>query len=186
MITKHIPFILRRFGRQKLTTFLHVLGLTLGITVCLLIGLFIRYELSFDNYHSKADRIYRVNQVWIDEGKRNLHFATPFPLAEHIRKDVSGLENVTRIHYSYEPVVEINPVKRFKEDKVMMTDPEFLDVFDVKVLEGNAHEALRKPYQALLTESTAKKFYGNEDPIGKVFKFNKDFNITVAGVIADF
>src|SRR3954463_12130786 len=92
MILKNILFILRRFGRQKLTTSLHIVGLTLGITVCLLIGLFIRHELSFDRYHSKADRIYRLNQVWSDFGQKTFHFSTPFPLANTIRKEVSGVE----------------------------------------------------------------------------------------------
>ena len=159
---KNIPFILRRFSRQKLTTSLHVVGLTLGITICLLISLFIKHELSFDTYESKADRTYRIDQVWIDFGKRQLHYSTPFPLADQLRKDVPGLEYVTKIHHPFQNIIEINPVKRFKQEHVMMTDPEFIDVFDVKVVEGNAYETLRKPYQAVLTQSTAKKFYGNE------------------------
>ena len=68
----------------------------------------------------------------------------------------------------------------------MMTDPDFLNVFDVTVIEGNPYEALRKPYQAVLTESTAKKFFGNEDALGKIFTYNDSFNITVGGVIKDF
>src|SRR6476620_1282820 len=99
MIPKNILFILRRFGRQKLTTSLHITGLTLGITVCMLIGLFIKYELSFDGYQSKANRTYRVNQVWVDFGKKIFHYSTPFPLADQIRKDVPGLENVTKVHH---------------------------------------------------------------------------------------
>ena len=186
MIFKNIPFILRRFSRQKLTTFLHITGLTLGITVCLLIGLFIKYELSFDTYESKADRTYRINQVWVDFGKKQFHYSTPFPLADQIRKDVPGVEYVTKVHHPFQSVIEINPVKRFKQDRVMMTDPEFLDVFDVRVVEGNAYEALRKPYQAVLTETTAKKFFGNEDPVGKIFTYNDSFRITVGAVIKDF
>jgi putative ABC transport system permease protein len=186
MIFKNIPFILRRFGRQKLTTSLHVVGLTLGITVCLLIGLFIKYELSFDAYESKSDRTFRVNQVWIDFGKKQFHYSTPFPLADQIRNDVPGVEYVTKVHHPSQSIIEINPVKRFKQDYVIMTDPEFLDVFDVKIVEGNAYEALRKPYQALLTETTAKKFFGNEDPLGKTFTYNDSFLITVGAVIKDF
>lgn len=186
MLFKNIPFILRRFSRQKLTTSLHIVGLTLGITVCLLIGLFIKYEMSFDTYQSKADRTYRINQVWLDFGKKEFHYSTPFPLADQLRKDVPGLEYVTKVHHPFNSVVEINPVKRFKQDHVIMTDPEFLDVFDVKVVEGNANEALRKPYHALLTETTAKKFFGNEDPMGKVFTYNDSFRITVGGIIKDF
>ena len=78
MILKNISFNLRRFRRQKLTTVLHIVGLTLGITVCLLIGLFIKYELSFDTYQDKADRTYRLNQVWIDFGKKSFHYSSPF------------------------------------------------------------------------------------------------------------
>jgi len=148
--------------------------------------LFIKYELSFDSYESKADRTYRLNQVWVDFGKKEFHYSTPFPLADQIRKDVSGIEFVTKVHHPFQSVIEINPTRRFKQDHVMMTDPEFLDVFDVKALEGNAYEALRKPYQALLTETTAKKFFGNENPVGKTFIFNDSFNITVGGLIKDF
>ena len=68
MLFHNFRFILRRLNRQRLNTFLHLTGLTLGITVCLLIGLFIRHELSYDNYHQKADRIYRFNQVWQSAG----------------------------------------------------------------------------------------------------------------------
>ncbi|HKO80539.1 MAG TPA: ABC transporter permease, partial [Chitinophagaceae bacterium] len=186
MIFQNIRFILRRFVRQKLTTSLHIIGLTLGVTVCLLIGLFIKYELSFDTYQSKANRTYRLNNVWVDFGKKEFHYSTPFPLADQIRKDVPGLENVTKVHHPFQSIIEINPTKRFKQDYVMMTDPEFLDVFDVKVLKGNAYEALRQPYQAVLTETTAKKFFGNEDPIGKVFTYNDSFPITVGSVVKDF
>jgi hypothetical protein len=98
MIFKNIPFILRRFSRQKLTTSLHIVGLTLGITVCLLIGLFVKYELSFDAYENKADRTYRLNTVWVDFGKKEFHYSTPFPLADQIRK-IFGLENVTKVHH---------------------------------------------------------------------------------------
>jgi ABC-type antimicrobial peptide transport system permease subunit len=186
MIFKNIPFILRRFTRQKLTTFLHIVGLTLGISVCLLIGLFIKYELSFDAYESKADRTYRLITVWVDFGKKEFHYSTPFPLADQMRKDIPGLEYITKVHHPEQPVIQINPTKRFKQDHVMMTDPEFLDVFDVKVIKGNAYETLRKPYQAVLTEETAKKFFGNEDPIGKTFTYNDSFNITVGSIIKDF
>jgi putative ABC transport system permease protein len=185
MIFKNIPFILRRFTRQKLTTSLHIVGLTLGVTVCLLIGLFIKHELSFDTYQSKADRTYRINQIWMDFGKKQFHFSTPFPLADQVRKDVPGVEYVTKVHHPFQNVIEINPTKRFKQDHVMMTDPEFLDVFDVKVVEGNAYEALRKPYQAVLTQSTAQKFFGNEEPIGKRFTYNDSFQIIVGAVIKD-
>src|ERR1700750_2026251 len=102
MIFKNLSIILRRFYRQRLTTSLHVVGLTLGIAVCLLIGLFIKHELSFDTYESKADRTYRVDQVWKDFGKKVFHFSTPFPLADQLRKDVPSLELVTKVHHPWQ------------------------------------------------------------------------------------
>ena len=186
MIFSNLLFALRRFSKHKLTTSLHIVGLTLGITVCILIGLFIQHELSFDTYQSKADRTYRINQIWVDFGKKEFHYSTPYPLADQVRKDVPGIEYVTKVHHPFEAIIEINPNRRFKQDHVMMTDAEFIDVFDVEVIEGDAYGALRKPYQALLTESTAKKFFGNEKALGKSFLFNDSFNITVGGIIKDF
>ncbi|MEP7322913.1 MAG: FtsX-like permease family protein [Saprospiraceae bacterium] len=186
MLFQNLPLTFRRFAKQKLTTSLHLVGLTLGISVCLVIGLFIRFELSFDTYHSKADRIYRVNQIWIDDGNKEFHYSTPYPLADAIRTEITGIETVTKVHHPFKSIIEINPIKRFNQDRIMFTDPDFLNVFDVKVLEGNGFDALRKPYQALLTTSTAKKFYGNEDAMGKVFKYNNKYDVTVAGIIKDF
>lgn len=186
MFFSNFVFIIRRFVRNKLTTSLHVVGLTLGIAVCLMIGLFIKYETTFDTWQPLSERTYRINQVWIDFGEKHFHYSTPFPLANQIRKDIPGVEYVTKVHHPFRSVIEINPRKRFKQDHVMMTDPEFLTVFDVKTVEGNAKDALSKPYHALLTESAAKKFFGNEDPLNKTFLFNDKFNITVGGVIKDF
>lgn len=183
---QNLPLTLRRFYKNKLTTSLHIVGLTLGISVCLIIGLFIRFELSFDTYHTKADRIYRVNQVWIENGNKELHYSTPFPLADDIRSMVPGIETVTKVHHRQHAFIEINPMKRFDQEHVMFTDPDFFNVFDVKAVEGNPFEAMRKPYQAILTQSIARKYYGNEDAIGKVFKYNNEYDITVAAIVKDF
>ena len=187
MLRNNFQFSLRRISRQRIHTALHIIGLTLGMSVCLLIGLFIRYELSFDSYHDKADRTYRINSVWNDFGTKNFHFSSPFPLANEIRKTISNVEHVTHVHHPMgKPIIEINHDKKFKQENIMMTDPEFLDVFNVTVLTGNAYETLRKPYHAILTESTAKKFFGKENPVGKIFKYNNNYNITVGAIIRDF
>src|SRR5258706_5630331 len=185
MIASYPRLILRRLGRQKVNTTLHIVGLTLGMSVCLLIGLFLRYELTFDDYHDKAGRTYRINSVWTHAGKKSYRYSAPMPLAEALRSGVTGLENVSLAHPQQRSMIEINPTKRFIQDKVLITDPEFLDIFNIDVLAGNVHDALREPYQALLTETTSKKFFGKEDPIGKTFRFKDKFIITVAGLIRD-
>lgn len=177
---------LRRLSRQRLNTSLHIIGLTIGMSVCLMIGLFLRHETSFDAYHSKADRIYRINIVWTDNGNKTLHYSTPVPLGDALREEVPGLEFVAQWHPLGEEVIEINPQRRFAQKNIMLAEPDMLNVFDIKTVQGDAFAALRKPYQALLTRSTAKKFYGEENPIGKTFKFRNQFDITVAGLIEDF
>jgi putative ABC transport system permease protein len=184
MFFNNLRLALRHLGRQRLNTFLHIIGLTLGMSVCLLIGLFLRYELSFDTYHKAAERTYRVNSLWTDAGKKSYHYSTPIPLADALRNEVSGLEAVVQAHPLWDETIEVNQ-KILKQERLLVVDPSFPDVFNIEVIRGNAKEALQKPFQALLTESTAKKFYGNEDPVGKTFTYKK-FHITVAGLIKDF
>lgn len=175
---------LRHLLSQKLNSAVHIAGLSLGMTVCLLIALFIRFETSFDNYHPNASRIFRINQVLTDNGERHPRYATPLPLPEVLRREVSGPEQIAFAQPAWNVIIDL-PDKRFQQDNVMFTDAAFLDLFSVELVKGKGHETLRTPYQALLTESTARKFFGTEDPIGKTFRFKSRFDITVGGVIRD-
>lgn len=187
MVINNLKLTLRRFGKQKLNTALHILGLTIGISICLLIGLFLKYEMSFDTYHDKADRTYRINSIWSESGKLDYHYSTPLPLAKTLRTEISGIEKVTLAHpQGNQKIVEISPEKRFAQKHVLIVEPEFLDVFNVEILfGGNGHNVLRQPYQAILSESLAEKFYGKENPIGKTFLYKNKFNITVGGLMRD-
>ena len=113
----NLKIVFRHLSRQKLNTSLHIIGLTLGITVCVLITLFIQYELSFDAYHEKADRTYRIISKWSSSGKVDRHFSTPFPMANAVRTEVSGIENVSFAHPVYTKIVEVSPQKKFLEDR---------------------------------------------------------------------
>lgn len=183
----NLKIVFRHLSRQKLNTSLHIIGLTLGITVCVLITLFIQYELSFDAYHEKADRTYRIISKWSSSGKVDRHFSTPFPMANAVRTEVSGIENVSFAHPVYTKIVEVSPQKKFLEDRVLAIEPEFLELFKLEPIKGDLYKTLRQPYQAILTESTAQKFFGSEDPIGKTirFKVNEVFEFTVNAIVKD-
>ncbi|MCE2993997.1 MAG: ABC transporter permease [Cyclobacteriaceae bacterium] len=188
MITlANLRLAFRHLGRQKLNTSLHIIGLTLGLSVCIVIALFVRYELSFDAFHEKADQTYRVVTIWTENERQERHFSTPFPLANAIRNEVSGIDYVSFAHPVYTKVVELSPGKRFLQPHILAVEPEFPELFHLEPLQGDLYQALRQPYQAVLTESTAKKFFGNENPIGKTFSFevNEKFEFTVAAIIRD-
>jgi ABC-type antimicrobial peptide transport system permease subunit len=187
MLINNLRFTLRRLNRYKLTTFLHLTGLTLGIMVCLIIALFVHHELSFDTYHEKADRIFRFNQVWIEpSGERDLSYGAPAPLGEVLKTEIPEIETVVSVFPRRKERIEISPEKKFNQEGILFVEPTFLDVFDVEVIEGNGHEALRKPWHTLLTASTAKKFFGRENPIGKTITYDDEHTLTVAGIIKDF
>lgn len=184
MLLNHLRFSLRHLSRQKWNTTLHVMGLTLAMSVCLLIGLFLRHELTFDSQYEKGDRIYRVNSVWKESNKQFDLYATPLPLAAAIRSEMTGVEKVAMVRPQFKSTVEITPQKIFKQDHLLVAEPEFLDIFNIEVTRGSK-ASLKAPYQALLSATTAAKYFGSEDPVGKTFRYRGKFIITVAGVFRD-
>lgn len=185
MIINNIQFGLRHLGRRRANTFVHVFGLTLGITACLLITLFIHHQLSFDSYHPFAKRTYRINSIWNESGRQFNLYATPIPLASALRSDLTGLQNTARVLPQFRGVIEIDDEKFFKQDHILIADHKFLEIFKVEIIAGDGHKALSEPYQAILSESVAAKLFGEGNPLGKIFRYRNEFNITVAGVMRD-
>jgi putative ABC transport system permease protein len=185
---QNIKIIFRHLSRQKLNTSLHIIGLTLGLSVCLIIALFIRYELSFDAYHENANRTYRVISKWTEgNGDVNTHFSTPFPLANAIRTEMSGVERVSFAHPPYLKIVEVGE-KKFMAERILAVEADYPEILNIEILKGDLYKTLKTPYQAAITESTAKKFFGSEEPIGKTFSLNigENFEFTIGALIRDF
>src|SRR5690349_15293011 len=128
---KGFRLALRHLLRQRLNSTLHIVGLTLGISVCLLIGLFIHHELTFDSSQRDAERIFRINSIFRDGARANMSFSTPMPLADELRREVTSLQTVTLSHPVYEPtaIVEVEPGKRFKQERMMIADSSFPEIF---------------------------------------------------------
>lgn len=176
MFRNYFKIAFRNLRRSKFTTTINIAGLALGIASCLLIVLFVQHELSYDRYNEKADRIFRVvlrGKMQVGELKEANVMP---PVAATLKKDFPEIEEATRIRpYGTPRIVYGN--KLFKEDLIAFVDSNFFRVFTVPLIKGNPNTALVDPNTIVISRQVAKKYFGNEDPIGKVVKF-KDNNST--------
>jgi ABC-type antimicrobial peptide transport system permease subunit len=158
-------------------TSLNVAGLALGIASCLLIFLVVRYELSYDAFYSKADRIYRVNHHSIDYNPR-----TSPAVAPALRHDFPELE-VAQFFYD-NGIVKIG-TDRYNEENYAYADEWVPRMFDYHWIAGNSKTALSAPNQIVLTERMAKKYFGSKDPMGQTINLDNQYDCKVTGVVKD-
>ncbi len=189
MLRNYLKIAYRALRNQPITTAIHLLGLTLGLTTCLLIGLFLRNEWLFDRYHRHAGHVYRVNEVETTGAEVKTSGVTPYPLAPALRAEFGAKTEhtpvVARIHAEENTFVVLSPDKILSEKRVLFAEPQFFDLFDVEILSGNARAALAQPNQVILSESAARRYFGTANPVGKTFKLGSKTTVQVAGVMRD-
>jgi putative ABC transport system permease protein len=189
MVRNYFKIAWRNLRKQPTTTAIYLLGLTLGLTTCLLIGLFLRNEWGYDRYHRHGERVYRVNVTQRTGTKTETEGITPYPLAPALRTEFAAqagaAPTVARIHAEENTFVVLSPEKILPEDRVLFAEPELLDLFDYTFLSGNPRAALAQPNQVFLSQSTARRYFGTENPVGKTFKLGSKVTVQVAGVMQD-
>ncbi len=189
MIRNYFITSLRKLWRNKSYTLINTIGLSLGISCALAIFLLVRHELSYDNWHTKRDRIFRVVTDSDVNGERNMSLSSPMPLSTEMKKDFPELEQSTLAMYFYGGLATVTPptgeMRKFQEKTGMsFVEPAFFEIFDFEWKAGSG-ASLKDPYCVVLTESLAKKFFGNEDPINKIVRFENQFDFKVTGVLKD-
>ena len=157
---------IRNLLKNKRYTLLNVLGLSAGFTCFAFIAVWVKDELSYDKFNVNADKIVRVVGKVTTEAETFDHAVTNVPMAKALQEDFPEVKNTVRIDKNDAIVVRYGG-KQFFEDKILLTDPSFFDVFSYKLSKGNEKTALNEPYNIILTTSMAKKYFGNEDPLGK-------------------
>jgi len=177
MLANYLLTAWRNIRRHFGYTLLNVAGLALGIASCLLIFLVVRYELSYDAFYSKADRIYRVNHHSIDYNPR-----TSPAVAPALRHDFPELE-VAQFFYD-NGMVKIG-TDRYNEENYAYADEWVPRMFDYQWIAGNPTNALSEPNQIVLTERMAKKYFGGKDAMGQTIKVDNQYDCKVTGVIRD-
>lgn len=182
MLRNYLKVAVRYLLRYKQYTAINVLGLAVGITCCILIMLFVRSEFSYDKFHTKSDRIYRLWQFEKYEDQQFINTVTPVSAATVIQANYPEVEAICRVD-AQRPMVRIGS-NSFAET-IHMVDSTFFKVFDFQLLEGSANHPFPAVNSVILTKEMAKKYYGNANPIGKQLeiKLGADFELfTVAGV----
>ena len=186
MFKNYLKIALRRLWKNKTSSAINVVGLTVGLTCCLLIALYIQNELSYDNFERNGKRIARVIMEYQFAGssastKGNFTSVRVAPVLKQNFPEIESSIKMTR----YERVIRYKE-KMVNEKKFMYADSTFFDIFSLRLLKGNSHSALAGPHKVVVTESTAKKYFGDEDPIGKMLQVSSDTDLyQVTGLIKD-
>jgi len=188
MIRNYLTIAWRNIIRNRGYAFVNIIGLSIGIACFSLIMLYVRDELSFDSFHTKGDRIYRMALERIYPGRSRHYAIIPAGYAAAVQNDFAEVEKSCRL-FSFGPGAFF--LKRgeniYEENFVVWSDTTFFDLFDIPFLKGNLQDALRQPNSVVLTESSARKYFGpDEDPVGQVLDIMQNENdLRVTGVCAD-
>ncbi|RFM35896.1 ABC transporter permease [Chitinophaga silvisoli] len=172
MIQNYLKIAFRSLKRQKVATSINVIGLAIGLATCILIMLYIQDELSYDRYNEKADRIFRVGLMAKLNGEDVGGPMLGPNAARDLQQEIPEILKATRILKGGEFVS--NGTSSFKEDNLLYADSNFCEVFTIPFLKGDPKRALTEPNTVVLTEETAQKYFGNQDPVGKVLLFSRE------------
>ena len=187
MFRSYLKTAFRNLWKNKGLSFINIFGLATGMACSLLIFLFVKDELSYDRFHSGADRIYRVVKDFVNEDGSRLPDATSPPaVGPAIQKEIPGIAHVTRVfpNWGDKSLVTYGD-KHLYTEKLYRVDSSFFEVFDFPFVEGNPKTAFREVNSIILTQSAVKKYFGTEPPLGKVLHVDRLGDMMVVGVLKD-
>lgn len=191
MIQNYLKVAFRAILRNKLSSFINIFGLALAMACSLLIFIFVKDELSYDKYHANAERIYRVTRDFVSpDGSVNLHLghvAPPFgPLLKNDFAEFDYVARTLQTRFTVAYQEDGAEKKSSYEDNTFYAEPDILKIFTIPMVEGNAEKALVDPFTLMVSERTAKKYFGDESPVGKTFRIGNTYDMTINGVFKDF
>src|SRR6056297_1505850 len=185
MIKNIIKHSFRSFNRQKGYTTINILGLSIGIACSLLISLYVIFELSYDNFHEKSERIYRVILDGKIGGQEVKGAYTSSPAGPTMLEEFPEVENFVRFNAGGETVIKFKE-KHFSINNYTEADSSFFNIFNYPLIKGNINTVLNEPYKVALSESTAKKIFGNNDPMGQMIKIGNNKSLyKISGIFKD-
>lgn len=187
MFSNYLIIAWRNLLKYPLISSINLFGLTLGLASCLLITIYILNELSYDRYHTNADNIYRVTRDFNTEsGSLSLRLCSISPpFGYYMPTDFPEIEKMTRLLDD-----GISPLKYkeklFNETYTFWADEYLFDVFNIGIVQGDPKSALKDPFSMMMTEEIAKKYFGDEDPMGQTIRYNNQFDFKITGIYKAF
>ena len=196
MIKNYIKIAWRNMMKNKTFSFINIFGLSIGLTCCMLISMYLYYELSYDSHHKHANRVYQLGTTFVKEGKEDRTANTPAPMARAMQMVFPEIEKSTRLLRTFSEDKTLlqytdttGAVRSFNEAHGYLADSTFFQVLTYHFIEGNPETALIAPNSLVLSEEVAKKIFGKESPLNKTVRVssntNGDFDFKVTGVFAD-
>ncbi|MEO5681406.1 MAG: FtsX-like permease family protein [Chitinophagaceae bacterium] len=184
MIKNYFKVAFRNLWRHRTFSFINILGLTVGLTAFFLIFMYVKFELSYDAFNSKADRIYRV-VADLKTPSETLRTSGPgWAVGPNIKEEFAEVEAVARV--TGDNILVRKGEIKFREENAIWADSSLFKIFDFTLSKGNPRTALSEPFSIVFTETAAKKYFGKEDPMGKTLLLTGDaFPSTVTGIIKD-
>ena len=186
MFGNYLKSTLRNLKNNKGFSFINIAGLTIGMTICMLILLYVQSELSYDNHHVYKDRIYRAERVYLDEdGSPRGGFSTLAPsFVAHLKTDLPEVEKAIRMYHWAGTMITYNQ-RSFVEDRLFFADNDIFQVFTIPLIKGDAKTALRDPYQVVISQTMADKYFGDKDPMSQELILNNQYPCKVTGIMED-
>lgn len=195
MLKNYFKIAFRLLSKYKSFSLINLTGLTLGITVCLLITQYVSFQLSYDQFHRQKESLYRVSLNYVnDKGISEQHAGISNSLGPFLKTEFPEIINQTRMikssAFTRTSIVKYNDgvnnqSREFHEDGVYFVDSSFLEMFTYPIVLGDSESPLANPYSIILSESAAKKYFGESNPIGKNLTFNSFLDFEVTGVFKD-
>lgn len=190
MLLNYIKVALRALFRNKLTAFINIVGLALAMAAAVLIYLFVSDELSYDQYHSHADRTYRATRIFYDrDGNARLHLSSVAPpFGPLLKNDFGEIELMART-LQYGAVVGLEKdgdLESFTENDVFLAEPDLFKIFDIHIKSGDPTKDFKRPFTVMLSEETALRYFNDLNVVGKRLRFDNSLDLEVTGVYEDF
>ena len=185
MIRNYFKTAWRNIVKQKAYSMINIVGLAIGLAACILILQYVSFELSYENFHEKKDRIYRVQQDRYDNGKLSTQWAAgAYAAGNMFKESIPEIEEYVKLVRRSEAITEVNN-EPLKIDKVFFASESFFNVFTYPLLSGNAATALSEPFTAAISETTARNLFGSTNLTGKTMRLNRRDNYKITAVFKD-